>query len=94
LDRLGTAAFGGLECFASRPETSPQASLREVDRSGIFVAIFGHRYESGIIESAYNRARQRGLLCLIFFKEDDDRSDDAALADGQESPLDVHHGHG
>ena len=89
LDRLGTAAFDGMEYFASRPETSPRASLREVDRSDIFVGIFGHRYESGIIESAYNRARQRGLPCLIFFKADHDRPDAAALADGQESPLDV-----
>src|SRR5439155_6368289 len=89
LDRLGRAAFGGMEYFASRPETPPEASLLEVDRTDIFVGIFGHRFESGLTEAEYNRAKQRQLPCLIFFKDDQDRPDTGTLADGQESTLEV-----
>jgi hypothetical protein len=41
-----------------------------VERSRIYVGIFGGRYGSGITEAEYRRARERDLPRLIYFKED------------------------
>jgi predicted ATPase len=69
LHRLQDSAFAGMEYFGSRPDSPLTASLGEVDRSDVYVGIFGHRYGSGITEAEYHRARERGLPCLIFMAE-------------------------
>jgi len=66
LRRIQDSAFAGMEYFGSRPDSPLVASLDEVDRSDVYVGIFGHRYGSGITEAEYRRARERGLPCLIF----------------------------
>jgi hypothetical protein len=66
LHRMQDADFVGMEYFGSRPETPLDASLSEVDRSHVYVGIFGQRYGSGITEAEYLRARERGLPCLIY----------------------------
>jgi len=70
LHRVRDTAFAGMEYFGSRPETPRGASLAEVDRSHVYVGIFGHRYGSGITEDEYRRARSRELPCLIYFKDE------------------------
>lgn len=69
--RMQEAEFSGMEYFGSRPETPKEASLTEVDRSDIYVGLFAHRYGSGITEDEYRRARERGLPCLIYLKDDE-----------------------
>ncbi|MCL4298982.1 MAG: AAA-like domain-containing protein [Anaerolineae bacterium] len=71
LHRMQEAEFSGMEYFGSRPETPKEASLTEVDRSDIYVGLFAHRYGSGITEGEYRRARERGLPCLIYLKDDE-----------------------
>jgi tetratricopeptide (TPR) repeat protein len=68
--------FVGMEYFGSRDETSRQAALDEVDRSRVYVGIFAARYGSGITEAEYRRARQNGLPCFIYFKDDATIPDD------------------
>ena len=70
LRRLQDAEFIGMEYFGSRPETPLAASLAEVDRSDVYVGLFGQRYGSGITEAEYRRARERDLPCLIFVQAD------------------------
>jgi hypothetical protein len=62
--------FVGMEYFGSRHEDTRCASLDEVDRSQVYVGIFGGRYGSGITEAEYRRARDRELPCLIYFKDE------------------------
>lgn len=68
--RIQETQFVGMEYFGSRDETTRRASLDEVDRSRIYVGLFAARYGSGITEAEYRRARDRGLPCLIYFKDD------------------------
>ena len=70
LHRMRHTDFAGMEYFGSRPETPKHVSLAEVDRSDVYIGIFAHRYGSGITEAEYRRARQRGIPCLIYFKDD------------------------
>jgi hypothetical protein len=70
LQRLRETDFIGMEYFGSRGETTQRASLDEVDRSHVYVGIFGARYGSGITEDEYRRARERGLPCFIYFKDE------------------------
>ena len=70
LHRMRGAAFVGMEYFGSRPETPKEVSLAEVDRSDVYIGIFAHRYGSGITEAEYRRAQERGIPCLIYFKDD------------------------
>jgi tetratricopeptide (TPR) repeat protein len=77
--------FVGMEHFGGRDETTRSASLEEVDDSRVYVGIFGARYGSGITEDEYRRARELGLPCFIYFKDDaavtgDARETDAAKA--------------
>ena len=57
LNSLREAKFVGMEHFGSRDETTRRASLDEVDRSQLFIGIFGARYGSGITEAEYRRAQ-------------------------------------
>jgi tetratricopeptide (TPR) repeat protein len=68
LQRMGDSGFVGMEYFGSRDETTREVSLKEVDRSHVYVGIFAGRYGSGITEAEYRRARERNLPCFIYFK--------------------------
>jgi hypothetical protein len=70
LDRMRETKFIGMEYFGSRDETTRQASLDEVDRSQVYVGIFGGRYGSGITEDEYRRARDLNLPCFPYFKDE------------------------
>jgi Domain of unknown function (DUF4062) len=70
LQRLRETKFVGMEYFGSRDESTHHASLDEVDRSQVYVGIFGGRYGSGITEAEYCRARGRDLPCFIYFKDE------------------------
>jgi len=70
LQRLRETKFIGMEYFGSRDETTQRASLDEVDRSQVYVGIFGGRYGSGITEDEYRWARARGLPCFPYFKDE------------------------
>jgi hypothetical protein len=86
LHRMQDADFVGMEYFGSRPETPRAASLAEVDRSDIYVGLFGRRYGSGITEAEYRRARERSLPCLIYVIDEQVTS---STPDGVESPEDA-----
>jgi hypothetical protein len=51
-----------------------------VDHSQVYVGIFGGRYGSGITEKEYRRARERGLHCFIYSKDEA-----AILPEGRET---------
>ncbi len=70
LQRMRETKFIGMEYFGSRNETTQRASLDEVDRSQVYVGIFGGRYGSGITEDEYRRARELKLPCFIYAKEE------------------------
>ena len=70
LQRLRETKFVGMEYFGSRGEDTRRASLDEVDRSQVYVGIFGGRYGSGITEAEYRRARALGLPCFIYLKDE------------------------
>jgi hypothetical protein len=70
LQRLRETKFVGMEYFGSRDESTHHASLDEVDRSQVYIGIFGGRYGSGITEAEYRRARERGLPCFIYSKDE------------------------
>jgi hypothetical protein len=70
LHRLRETKFVGMEYFGSRDESTRRASLDEVDRSDLYIGIFGGRYGSGITEAEYRRALERGLPCLVYFKDE------------------------
>ncbi|MFL6211150.1 MAG: tetratricopeptide repeat protein [Pyrinomonadaceae bacterium] len=68
IHRMRDSDFNGMEYFGSRDDTPREVSLAEVDRSHVYVGIFAARYGSGITEEEYRRARERGLICHIYFK--------------------------
>src|SRR5262245_8516110 len=70
LDRMRETKFIGMEYFGSREVTTRQTSLDEVDRSQVYVGIFGGRYGSGITEDEYRRARELYLPCFPYFKDE------------------------
>jgi HEAT repeat protein len=70
LQRMRETKFIGMEYFGGREETTRQTSLYEVDRSQVYVGIFGGRYGSGITEAEYRRARERELPCFIYYKDE------------------------
>ena len=69
VNRLRETKFVGMEYFGCRDETTRQASLDDIDRSRVYLCIIAGRYGSGITEEEYDRARERGLYCLIYFKD-------------------------
>jgi tetratricopeptide (TPR) repeat protein len=83
--------FVGMEYFGSRDETTRRASLVEVERAaesgtrGAYVGVFAARYGSGITEVEYRRARELGLRCFIYFKDDAAISDDSREAEAAEA---------
>ena len=70
LHRLQDTSFTSMRYFGSRHDAPEQFSLAEIDRCDIYVGIFAHRYGSGITEREYRRARERNMLCLIYFKDE------------------------
>ncbi|HYH84078.1 MAG TPA: tetratricopeptide repeat protein [Pyrinomonadaceae bacterium] len=83
--RLKETQFVGMEHFGSRDETTRRASLDEVDRSSVYIGIIAARYGSGITEAEYRRARERGLHCLIYFKDDATVSDELRETDAEQT---------
>ena len=82
LQRMRETKYAGMEYFGSRDEDTRSTSLAEVDRSQVYVGIFGGRYGSGITEAEYRRARERKLPCFLYLKEEgcitpDEREADA-----------------
>jgi hypothetical protein len=71
LQRLRETKFVGMKYSGSRAEDTRRTSLDEVDRCQVYVGIFGGRYGSGITEAEYRRARELGLHCHIYFKDED-----------------------
>jgi hypothetical protein len=87
LERMRGTEFSGMELFGSRDEDARTASLEEVDDSHLYVGIIGGRYGSGITRDEYDRARERGLDCLLYLQNDAAiklRDDDAAKARSRE----------
>lgn len=74
IQRFHRVRFSGMEYFGSRSEDTRTVSLLEVERSELYIGIFGHRYGSGITEAEYRRARERRLPCLLYFKAGDSRA--------------------
>lgn len=70
LHRMKDTDFAGMEYFGSRPETTRETSLKQLEASDIYVGIFGQRYGSGITEAEYHRAIELGKPCLIYMKEE------------------------
>ena len=82
LDRFKDTKFIGMERFGSHPETTRVESLREIDQCDLYLGIIGGRYGSGITEAEYDRAREKGLPCFVYFKQDqqvrpEDRDEEA-----------------
>jgi hypothetical protein len=71
LNQLRETKLSGMEYFGSQSEDTRETSLAEVDRSDLYLGVIGGRYGSGITEAEYDRARQRGLKCIIFFKAEE-----------------------
>lgn len=69
VQRLRETKFVGMEHFGSRDSAPRAASLAEIDSSSVYVGIVASRYGSGITEAEYERARQNGLPCLVYFKD-------------------------
>jgi hypothetical protein len=70
LERMRGTEFSGMELFGSRDEDARTTSLEEVDDSHLYVGIVGGRYGSGITRDEYDRARERGLACLLYLQSD------------------------
>ena len=70
LQRMRETKYAGMEYFGSRDEDTRNTSLAEVDRSQVYVGIFGGRYGSGITEAEYRRVRERKLPCFIYVKDE------------------------
>ncbi len=70
LQRMHQTKLNGMEYFGSRDETTREVSLKEVDRSDIYVGIIGGRYGSGITEEEYRRASEKTLPRFIYFKDE------------------------
>jgi hypothetical protein len=70
IHKLRETKFVGMEYFGSREETPRDVSLQEVERSQLYIGIFGARHGSGITADEYHRARDLGLPCLVYFKQD------------------------
>jgi hypothetical protein len=67
-----------MENLPADPGDAVRVSLAMVDAAHVYVGIFAHRYghvpaghEKSVTEMEYDRARERGLPCLIFFMHDD-----------------------
>lgn len=71
INRMSQAKFIGMEYFGSRPETTQQASLDEVDQCEIYLGIIAGRYGSGITEQEYRRAVKQNKQCFIYFKDEE-----------------------
>jgi hypothetical protein len=76
LRKMQETEFSGMEYFGSRPETSKEVCLAEVDRADVHIGIFAHRYGSidpesclSMTELEYRRAQKRGIPCLAYLMD-------------------------
>jgi tetratricopeptide (TPR) repeat protein len=83
--RMRQTQFVGMEYFGSRDETTRQASLDDVDRSLVYVGVIAARYGSGITEAEYERAREKGLPCFVYFKSDETIPDESRETDPEQT---------
>jgi len=67
-----------MENLPASPDDAVRVSLALVDQADLYVGVFAHRYgyvpagaARSITEMEYDRARERGLPCLIYFMHDD-----------------------
>lgn len=70
LHRMEEMRFVGMEFFGTRADDTHAASLDQVDACEVFVGIIGFRYGSGITAAEYRRAREHGLPCFLYFKDE------------------------
>ncbi len=63
-----------METLPASDDDAVKASLALVDKADVYIGIFAHRYgyvpagsDISITEMEYNRAKERGIPCLIFF---------------------------
>lgn len=61
--------YCGTEYFRGRDEAPREVSLKEVDRSDLYVGVIGAGYGSGITEEEWRRAIKHDLPCVIYFIE-------------------------
>src|SRR4051812_29787551 len=66
LRRMQETDFNGMESFGGRADKPLKVSLAEVDRSDLYIGIFGRRYGSGITEAEYRQAVNRSLKPLVY----------------------------
>ena len=71
LHRFRETKFVGMEYFGSRDEDAATASVDEVERCQLFIAVVGGRYGSGNVETEYRKALDGRIPCLIYLKEKD-----------------------
>ncbi len=69
--------FEGMEYFGSQPEKPKEVCLKKVAESDVYIGIFAHRYgsipkgeERSITELEYRHAREKGIPCLIYLKDE------------------------
>ena len=77
--------YWGMEYFGSRDGMPREVLLSEVDQSDIYVGIIGARYGSGITEAEYRRARQRQMLCILYFKNEAAIPEEARESDTEQA---------
>lgn len=70
LQRMHQTKLNGMEYFGSRDETTREVSLKEVDRSDIYVGIIAGRYGSGITKEEYQRASEKPMPRFVYFKDE------------------------
>jgi hypothetical protein len=77
---LRESGFLGREHFGGRETPGRRTSLEDIEKSQLFILMLGGLYGSGVIEDEYRRARDRGLPCLIYFKDEEARETDPERA--------------
>lgn len=77
INQMRSTEFNGMEYFGSQPDKPKNVCLEEVEQSDVYVGIFADRYgwvdpESNIsmTELEYRQAREVGLPCLIYLKNE------------------------
>jgi len=91
---LRESGFLGKEHFGGRETPGRRTSLEEIEKSQLYILLIGGIYGSGVIEDEYRRAHDRGLPCLIYFKNEDVREthpESAARLTALKNELALHH---
>jgi tetratricopeptide (TPR) repeat protein len=70
LERLRMAKCNVMERFGSNPNRPSDFAVNEVSQSDVYVGVIGGRYGTGTTEEEYCMAREKGLPCFIYFKDE------------------------